>query len=96
VNIIWSPEAADDLDRLYAFLAPVAPDTAGKVLATLSRAPDRLLIHPRIGARLEGFNPREVRRIIVGKYELRYEILPDVIYVVRIWHSREDRSFGEV
>jgi hypothetical protein len=37
------------------------------------------------------FAPREVRRLIVGDYELRYEILEDAIVLVRLWHTREDR-----
>ncbi|MHA3790503.1 hypothetical protein [Sphingomonas sp. YL-JM2C] len=36
-----------------------------------ARAPDRLLDYPRIGEKLEAYAPREVRRIIVGNYELR-------------------------
>ncbi|MBR7513475.1 type II toxin-antitoxin system RelE/ParE family toxin, partial [Mycobacterium tuberculosis] len=38
------------------------------------------------------FEPREVRRILVGQYEMRYEIQGDTIYVLRLWHTREDRS----
>lgn len=41
--------------------------------------------------RLEGFDPREVRRLIVGDYELRYEINDDGIVVLRIFHGLEDR-----
>ena len=41
--------------------------------------------------RLEEFDPREVRRILVGDYELRYEIQTSTIYVLRLWHAREDR-----
>jgi hypothetical protein len=32
-----------------------------------------------------------VRRLFVDDYELRYEILGDLIIVVRLWHTREDR-----
>ncbi|EJZ18902.1 hypothetical protein RCCGEPOP_23112 [Rhizobium sp. Pop5] len=39
--------------------------------------------------RLEEFDPREVRRILAGRYELRYEIQQSTIYVLRLW--REDR-----
>lgn len=95
MRVIWSPEANDDLDRVGDFLGSVAPDAATKAVISLSRAPDRLLNFPRIGARLDGFNPREVRRLIVGNYEMRYEVQVDVIYIVRIFHTREDRSFGE-
>ena len=51
----------------------------------------RLLEHPGIGEKLEEFEPRQVRRLFVGRYEMRYEVQGDTIYVVRIWHTREDR-----
>ena len=35
--------------------------------------------------------PREVRRILVGHYEMRYEIRGSEIYILRLWHRREDR-----
>jgi plasmid stabilization system protein ParE len=57
--------------------------------------PDRLLDYPRIGEKLDAFEPREVRRIIVGNYELRYEIVAGTIIVLRLWHCRENRSFGQ-
>ncbi|MGZ8160407.1 MAG: type II toxin-antitoxin system RelE/ParE family toxin [Methylobacter sp.] len=36
-------------------------------------------------------NPREVRRILVGRYEMRYEIQDSTAYILRLWHTREDR-----
>ena len=59
----------------------------------LARAPGRLLDYPRIGEKLDAFAPREVRRIIVGNYELRYEIADFTIFVLRLWHCRENRNF---
>jgi len=50
-----------------------------------------LLVNPRIGERLDEFEPREVRRILVGHYEMRYEIHESTIYVLRLWHTREER-----
>lgn len=91
----WADEALDDVERLYLFLAAVDFEAAAKVAERLEAAPSKLLTFPRIGARLEGFNPREVRRFIVGNYELRYEILGDAIYVVKVFHTREDRLFGD-
>jgi len=41
--------------------------------------------------RLDDFAPREVRRLFVGDYELRYEIQGDAIIIVRLWHTKEDR-----
>lgn len=58
----------------------------------LRAAPAPLLMgHPRLGPRLEEFSPREVRRLFVGDYELRYEIVGETVTVVRLWHAREER-----
>ena len=87
----WTSKAVSDIDRLYAFLAPVNRQVAARTVQALTAAPLRLLEQPRLGERLEEFDPREVRRILVGRYELRYEIQQSVIYVLRLWHTREDR-----
>jgi plasmid stabilization system protein ParE len=50
-----------------------------------------LLAHPRLGERLEGFEQQEVRRLLVGSYEMRYEIRDGEIYILRLWHTREKR-----
>ena len=92
MKIQWTSKASSDLVRLYEHLRPVAPETAARVVQQLSRAPDRLLDFPRIGEKLEAYEPREVRRIIVGDYELRYEIADATIFILRLWHSRENRS----
>jgi plasmid stabilization system protein ParE len=79
--------------RLHAHLSPIAPEPAARVVQQLAHAPNRLLDYPRIGEKLEAYEPREVRRIIVGSYEMRYEIAAGTIFILRLWHSRENRSF---
>jgi plasmid stabilization system protein ParE len=93
MKVQWTSNASSDLARLHAHLNPVAPDAAARVVQQLARAPNRLLDYPRIGEKLETFEPREVRRIIVGNYELRYEIAAGTIFILRLWHCRENRSF---
>jgi hypothetical protein len=44
-----------------------------------------------MGEQLFQFEPREVRRILVGQYELRYEIVDETLHVLRLWHTHEDR-----
>lgn len=91
MQIKWTGKARSDLTRLYDFLAPVNQRAAARVVQALVAAPTRLAESPRIGVRLDEFDPREVRRILVGDYELRYEIAAATIYVLRLWHAREDR-----
>jgi plasmid stabilization system protein ParE len=56
------------------------------------RAPNRLLDFARIGEKLEAYEPREIRRMFVGHYEMRYEIVAGTIIILRLWHSRENRG----
>lgn len=91
MNLKWTRKALADLERLYEFLAKTDPPAAARTIQALVEAPSLLLAHPRAGLRLSQFEPREVRRILVGQYEIRYEIANEGIYLLRIWHSREDR-----
>lgn len=87
----WTRKALSDLVRLYEFLGSANPKAAAQTVQALSAAPARLLQNPRLGEKLEEFTPREVRRILVGHYEMRYEIRGSTLYVLRLWHTREDR-----
>ncbi|WP_261887520.1 type II toxin-antitoxin system RelE/ParE family toxin [Vibrio aerogenes] len=91
MDIKWSSKAYSDLKRLYEFLFPSDPRAAAKVVQSLTSAPDILYDQPRIGERLDAFEPREVRRLLVGHYEMRYEVQEAVVYILRIWHTREKR-----
>lgn len=87
----WTSKALSDLARLYEFLAPVNRLAAARTVQSLTTAVSTLQLNPRLGEQLEEFEPREVRRILVGHYELRYEIQEACLYVLRLWHTREDR-----
>ena len=92
MRIVWSSAAWGDVDRLHAFLAQHDFDTADAVFDRLTNAPTALLNFPRRGPRLSQFDPREVREFRVGNYLLRYELAGTDIFVLRFFHSREDRS----
>ncbi len=87
----WTRKALSDLVRLHDFLAQVDRQAAARIVQSLTAAPARLREYPRVGEKLEGFGSREVRRILVNHYEMRYEIREFTIYVLRIWHTREKR-----
>ena len=76
---------------LYDFWAPVNKLAAARTVQALSAAPSTLVANPRIGEKLEEFEPRDVLRILVWHYEMRYEIQESTIYVLRLRHTREDR-----
>ena len=91
MTLIWTVSAERDLVRIHAFLAPVNPPAAAKVIKQLVASAEQLLSYPQLGVALEEFAPRDVRRVIVSDYELRYEVTEKLIYILRLWHAREDR-----
>jgi plasmid stabilization system protein ParE len=91
MNVQWTAKGLSDLVRLHRFLSPINPLAAAKTVRSLASAPSRLVKYPRIGEKLAQYEPREVRRILIGHYEMRYEIRDETIYVLRLWHTREDR-----
>lgn len=91
MELKWTSKALSDLVRLYDFLAPANKPVAARAVQALTKAPTVLLNNPRIGEQLFEFESREVRRLLVGQYEMRYEIQESTIYMLRLWHTREDR-----
>lgn len=91
MDLRWSGKALSDLTRVHDFLAVVNRPAGARTVQALAGASASLVTNPRIGERLEEFEPREIRRILVGQYEVRYEIEASTIYIMRLWHTREER-----
>jgi plasmid stabilization system protein ParE len=91
VRVRWTSQSLGDVARLHAFLAEVNRPSAAKVVRSFTAAARQVREHPRSGELLEEFAPREVRRLIVGPYEMRYEITAQAIFILRLWHGHEDR-----
>lgn len=91
MKIVWTDKALQDVVRLHEFLSPVNPAAAAKIVQNLVATAGRLVRFPRLGERLDIYDPREVRRIFSGQYEIRYEVTSEAISILRLWHGRERR-----
>ena len=91
MRLHWAAAARTDLRRVHGFLAPKSPRAAAAAMEALTEAPNQLLIQPRIGQRIDSIGGRDVRRILVGDYELRYLVVGEEIRIARIFHTREER-----
>ena len=87
----WTKHAHGDLVRLHEFLAPVNPAAAARVVQAIVARIRRIPAQPKLGQTLPEFAPREVRRLLVGNYEIRYELKSNDIIVLRLFHARENR-----
>ena len=87
----WTRSAYGDLRRLHAFLEPINPAAAARAIRAIVSRVERIPTQPRLGERLPRFGSREVRRVLAGDYEIRYELIDTEVIVLRIFHAREDR-----
>ena len=91
MSLRWSPSAYEDLRRIHEFLEPVDPAAAVRAVQAVVARVRRIPAQPRLGERVLGFGEREVRRVLVSRYEIRYEVSGGDLYVLRIFHAREHR-----
>ena len=78
MELKWTSKALSDLARLYDFLVLASKPAAARTVQSLTQAPVILLTHPRMGEQL-------------FQFEIRYELNGQTIYVLRLWHTRENR-----
>lgn len=91
MGLNWTQAAFADLRRVYDFLEPVNAAAAARSVRTIVARVERIPLQPHLGESLPGFGRRDVRRVLIGKYEVRYELADAEIFVLRIFHTREDR-----
>jgi plasmid stabilization system protein ParE len=89
MRLIFSRAAVHDLVRLREFIAKHNPDAAKRVSQRLHGAIKGLVNNPQIGRPVPEL-PGEIRELIFGKYIVRYEVRPNSLNILRIWHGKED------
>lgn len=89
--VIWTEQALEDIERLNEFLKWDNPAVARRVVQALREAPQRLRSMPRLGQRVETVLALELRRLVIGAYEIRYALRQETIYILQVWHTREQR-----
>jgi plasmid stabilization system protein ParE len=93
MRIGYSPEAIDDLQRLVEFVEDKNPFAARRIVINLQEGVDKLKRFPRIGLPvLKASDPEQVRDLYISNYTVRYLITDEIIYVLRIWHSKENEK----
>ncbi len=90
MRLLFSKAAVKDLVRLREFIAQNNPGAAHRIAQRMRGAILGLVDSPQIGRPVIDV-PGEVRELIFGKYIIRYEVRDRLLYILRIWHGRENR-----
>ena len=93
MRIFYSPEAIEDLKRLREFIEPKNPPAAQRAAESIMKGIGQLHEFPLIGTEVRSApDPSKIRDLVIGKYIARYLVGRTDVYVLRIWHHRENRS----
>ena len=90
MRILYSPESVEDLQKLRAFIAEKNESAAALTAASLLSAISKLKTFTKMGIEVNKANSQLIRDLIVDDFIVRYLISEKSIYVLRVWHQKED------
>jgi len=83
----WTPQAADDLEAIAAFIARDSPHFAGLFVADILQVVDRLADFPESGRIVPEIGEKSIREIILGSYRIIYRLRRDAVEILTVHHG---------
>ena len=94
LKILYTQDAADDLDSIFDYISKDKRTTAAKMLEQIESSILKLADNPRMGTVLPTNDLSLVepgyRHIVVKPYLIFYRIGNDELFISRVLHSRQD------
>ena len=91
-QLIWSPQALRDVQRLYRFLAPKNLESAKRAVTAIRQGVNVLSLQPGMGRPVEDME-NEFRDWIIdfgdGGYVARYRIDGQQVIILAVRHRKE-------
>ena len=89
MKLLFTQSSQRDLVRPRNFIAEKNPQAARLIGQRLVTSINRLLDQPEMGIDVDELPGTQ--DLITGDYIVRYAVLEDEIYILRIWHGKEYR-----
>jgi plasmid stabilization system protein ParE len=91
MKVKYSPESIEDLQRVVEFIENKNPFAARRIAIDLQEGVQKLKQFSQIGLPvLKASDPEKIRDLYIGQYTVRYLITDKIIYILRIWHGKEN------
>lgn len=93
-EVVWLPEALEDVQRLRLFLEDKNPAAASRAGRVLLEGAALLARYPEAGSPMNDGTGRRELFLPFGAnaYVLRYMVDGQIVVIVRAWHGREERN----
>lgn len=91
MKLLWTEPALLDLERLHDFIALHNAEAAAAAVARLTAAAEHLFRFPLMGPAIAYRPDKQLRRLIVDRYEIHYRVVGQTIRILRVWSTRENR-----
>ncbi len=87
MNVHWTDEAQNHLDKIHDYIAQDSPEYALRVVDRLTRRSEQIATFPRSGRIVPEVQDSDLREIIEGPFRIVYRILGERIDVIVVFHS---------
>lgn len=96
MEIVWTNQALNKLNKIVDYIAQDDFVTAEKWASTIIEKTDQLIAHPELGRVVPEYNESSLRELIFGSYRVIYRIRKSEskIYIQTVWHVRQDPSIS--
>jgi len=91
MKVKYSSKSIGDLQWVVEFVENKNPYAARRIALNLQEGVAKLKQFPEIGLPvLNAVDPEKIRDLYIGDYTVRYLITENSIYILRVWHNKED------
>lgn len=93
IEVQYSPESVADLQRVVEFVEVKNPYAARRIAIDVQEGVSKLKQFPQIGLPvIKAPDPEKIRDLYVSDYTVRYLITSETIYILRVWHNKENEK----
>jgi plasmid stabilization system protein ParE len=93
IEVKYSPESLADLQRVVEFVEVKNLYTARRIAIDLQEGVFKLKQFPQIGLPvIKAPDSEKIRDLYVSDYTVRYLITDETIYILRVWHNKENEK----
>jgi toxin ParE1/3/4 len=90
MEVEFSANALTDLVAIFAYLNPLNPAAAERTIADLEKRCRSLSRYPERGSPALVRQGVSLRKVVVGRYVVLYEVLNDTIVITAVVHGARD------